>query len=867
MVSRNRSTGLRTVAVAAAFVALAGRPALAQQDTAFFQAAYLTPPPEIAHIITAPQHGNISLESLSPDRRVMLRDVNTGLPTLEDYSKPYHLLGGMFIDPRGNRRRIFTVGTGIGFDLISPQDGSKVEVRAPAGAKASNPQWSPDGKSLAYLVHEPDGTHIYIADAVSGRSRKLTSTPLLATLASYNFFAGRLGFASIVQTPYHWTANSQAIITVVIPRGRGSAPTPPEQPKHPQIKVARKGTSKLRTFASLLEDQYERDLFEYYSTGQLASIEVRSGKVKTIGRPALINKIDPAPGGDYFRVTLVRKPFSDIVPVNRFGTVEEVWDRAGKVLVTLGETFPDEGDKGKESGIRPKTNLTWRPDGEGFHFLERVPNNEVPEIESAAVEKEAGSEGKPPRWDRLIQWLPPFDSTSMRVVYLHPGPLSIVNYTPDPNLLILSHISSYFALWLDKPDTTYPILDRGRAISSETPGTLMRLPDYYGARMVRLSRDGNSVYLSGTIYADDPFTEGPRTVIQRVEIRTGEESRIFESAADAHEEVVATLDDDFNHLVLSRESPTAVKDYYLVDRENETERRLTNNIDPAPELTAAEHRMIVVTRADGFKFRVWVTLPAGYQPGTRLPALLWQYPREYENQKEYDKGFDRYNKNRFRIVDPLRSMTILTQAGYAVVQPDVPIVGDKGRMNDQYIPDLRNNLSAVIDELDRQGIIDRNRLAIGGHSYGAFSTVNALVHTPFFRAGVAGSGNFNRTLTPFGFQKESRILWEARETYLELSPLLYADRMNGALLLYHGLNDQNVGTHPMNSDHLFHTLNGLGKNVALYMYPHEDHGPRTRETILDLWARWVLWLDKYVKNADRPEARPEVKTAVTGAQE
>src|SRR5690606_29215358 len=322
-------------------------------------------------------------------------------------------------------------------------------------------------------------------------------------------------------------------------------------------------------------------------------------------------------------------------------------------------------------------------------------------------------------------------------------------------------------------------------------------------------------------YSEDPFNEAPRSYIDRLDIRTGERVRVFESAADAHEELVAALDDDFEKFVLSRESPTTVKDYYLVERENGREERLTNNIDHTPEITAAERRMLVITRRDGFKFRAWVTLPADYRPGTRLPALFWFYPREFENQKDYDNRFDRYNKNRFRTVHPLRSVTILTRAGYAVVEPDAPIVGPKGRMNDTYLSDLMHNLAAVIDELDRQEIIDRDRLAIGGHSYGAFSTVNALIHTPFFRAGIAGAGNFNRTLTPFGFQRESRTLWEARDTYLTMTPLLYAERMQGALLLYHGLDDQNVGTNPMNSDFLFRALNGLGKNVVLYMYPHE----------------------------------------------
>ena len=203
-------------------------------------------------------------------------------------------------------------------------------------------------------------------------------------------------------------------------------------------------------------------------------------------------------------------------------------------------------------------------------------------------------------------------------------------------------------------------------------------------------------------------------------------------------------------------------------------------------------------------------------------------------------------------------MEYFVRLGYAVVEPDSPIVGRDGQMNDNYVHDLRTNLSVVIDELDRRALVDRTRLAIGGHSYGAFSAVNAMVHTPFFKAGIAGDGAYNRTLTPIGFQSERRDLWEAPQVYLNMSPFLYANHLTGALLMYHGLADQNVGTDPQNSIRLYHALNGLGKTTALYLYPLEDHGPASKETLLDLWARWSGWLDKHVKNP-----KVEIKKATT----
>jgi dipeptidyl aminopeptidase/acylaminoacyl peptidase len=312
------------------------------------------------------------------------------------------------------------------------------------------------------------------------------------------------------------------------------------------------------------------------------------------------------------------------------------------------------------------------------------------------------------------------------------------------------------------------------------------------------------------------------------------------------------LNDDASELLVTREGPTDVPDSYVRDVTSGEFRQLTQNRDLFPDITNAQRRRYMIERVDGFELALNVTLPQDWQPGQKLPGMIWFYPREYTDQDDYNETLERYNKNSFPNVST-RSMEVLVRAGYVVIQPDAPIVGDEGRMNDNYVHDLRNNLAAVIDFLDAEGVIDRDRLAIGGHSYGAFSTYNAMVHTPFFKAGIAGDGNNNRTLTPFSFQNERRTLWQATEVYLEMSPFFQIDHLNGALLMYHGEHDQNVGTFPIHSWRLQEALEALGKTSALYFYPFEHHGPATVETQLDMWARWVAWLDKYVKNAGREE--------------
>jgi dipeptidyl aminopeptidase/acylaminoacyl peptidase len=373
--------------------------------------------------------------------------------------------------------------------------------------------------------------------------------------------------------------------------------------------------------------------------------------------------------------------------------------------------------------------------------------------------------------------------------------------------------------------------------------------------VVRLASDNKTVYLEGTKYFPDWQRQAPRAFVDKVDFETGQKARLFESKADVAESVVAPLDDDYSKVILTKQSPTMVADSYLRDVKTGAETKLTKNVDFAPEVSQAIRKRIQVTRPrDNYKFYIDVTLPKDYREGTRLPGIIWFYPTEFTSQAEYDQARRTTNINAFPNVGP-RSPEIWVTQGYVVIQPvDFPIVGPDGRMNDHYLDELREDLDITIDTVEKAGYLDRNRLGIGGHSYGAFSTMNAMTHTPYFKAGIAGDGMYNRTLTPNGFQRERRTIWEGKETYLEMSPFLAADRLSGAVLMYHSLEDQNNGTDLTSSVRMMQALRGLGKDAALYMYPYEDHGPATRETDLDQWARWIAWFDTYVKNPAKKDA-------------
>jgi hypothetical protein len=529
-----------------------------------------------------------------------------------------------------------------------------------------------------------------------------------------------------------------------------------------------------------------------------------------------------------------------------------------------------------------RRDIGWRPDGVGLSFLQLEP---------------AKKDSKEPRKDRVLQWLPPFGKDDVKVVYETPTPILGVQYSEDCQTLFLTQTidsqRQISAVDLKEPTTPSVIFKGpagggrggpavgpppaddsdeegiddeqqpgrgpgGRGGAGLAPGLLTR-PSRGGVGVVRVSSTGD-VYVSGTdrprgapadTPTDAPSAGGmpfPKPYLDKVNIKTGKKTRIFEGKGEMLETIDAVDGDEVKLVFTTRQKADVVPDSYLIDLQSGKDTKLTSNVNPAPWFNELQVQRFQVTRVDGFKFWVKVTTPP--RAAGKLPALFWIYPREYADQAAYNAASGRNNaagSGRFAAPTP-RSMTLLTLLGYAVVEPDVPIVGPAGRMNDNYVPDLRNSLWAVLDELDKKGIIDRDRLAVGGHSYGAFSTANALAHTPFFKAGIAGDGNYNRTLTSMTFQTERRQLWDARETYLEMSPLLWANRVHGALLMYHGMDDANVGTNPINAEHMFMALDGLGKPAALYMYPYEGHGPLAKETTLDLWARWVAWLDTYVKN-------------------
>jgi dipeptidyl aminopeptidase/acylaminoacyl peptidase len=791
---------------------------------------YLTPPQEVLDAVLATTMEDLRLDDLDPTGRFFLRTVGDGFPTLASFARRHYDLGQFQIDPAANRERRLTTRSDVGIEVYTRAGQRAAEVDIPEGARVTGASWSPDGSKVGFFAHFPDATHIYVADAASGDSRRITRTPVLATHV----------------TSFEWTEDGEHIVTVLLPEDRGPEPPASAVPETPMVRMTTPDRNTLRTYFDLLEDPREKQLVIYYSTGQLARIDIDSRDVEAIGDPAMIQDVSVSPDGLYFRVTTMKDELSYIVPVNSAGSVDQIWNAAGETLAVLDEEELDlsirgDDDDDDEPDDDERRGLAWRTDGPGLVFLQREPAPERP-----GGDQDEDEDDEEPRMDRVMFWLPPFDSASTQVVYQTEEEIESVRFDASGRTLFLTRVDgdteTVLAVSLDDPAREYPISEDDTEDIHDDPGSLMS-----DEGVVRTSSDGRFAYLSGTRYFEDPLQNAPRPFIDRIEIRTGEKERIFESDADVHEAVNAILDDAVTSLLVTRQSRTMVPNQWLVNLTTGEERQLTFNEDHHPRITAARRETFTITRPDGFESRVSVTLPHDYREGTQLPAMFWFYPREYTEQEAYDESLEDYNRNDFPSVGA-RSMTILTLLGYAIVEPDLPIVGPEGLMNDEYPHDLRNTLATVIDSIAARGWVDRSRIGIGGHSYGAFGTANAMIQTPFFKAGIAGDGNYNRSLTPAGFQRERRQLWEAQDLYVEMSPFFQADRLTGALLMYHGMDDHNVGTHPIHADRMFHALEVLGKIASMYKYPFEDHGPATRETTLDLWARWVAWLDTFVKN-------------------
>ncbi len=788
-------------------VALAGAGALAAQER------YRTPPQVVVDVLDAPP---LPVVGFSQDREWMLLASRASLPSIAELAEPMLRLAGLRINPRTHGPRLAPRYTG--FTLKRIADGLERAVETPAGAKLGIVPWAPDGRRIAYTATWDDRIELWIAATETGRASRVEGLRLNGVLG---------GSCS-------WAPDSGSLLCLAVPAGRGSAPAEPPAPAGPTTQRADGRRAPVRTYQDMLGSPHDERLFEYYATAQLVRVDATTGAVRAVGQPGIFTNADLSPDGRYLLVNRAERPFSYAVPLNLFPQRIEVWTADGAPVRTVAEL--PLGDRIPIRGVRAgPRNVSWRPDRPAtLVWVEALdggdPSNRVEHRDRLVT---AGAEaGAPTELARLEQRIGP-------VRWLERGGQALVTETDRSARLVRTWLLSTEpagTLGLRMVNTRHSedaYADPGAPVMKATPG---------GA-LVQVSPDGRAIYLTGS----GASPEGDRPFLDRLDLATFQAARLWRSEAPYFESVVAVLDADARRIITTRQSLTEPANYVLRDlRARIAPRMLTTFRDPAPQLRAIRRETVRARRNDGVELTGTLYTPPGWQPGQRLPLVLWVYPAEFASADAASQM--RGSPHRFTTIGGASHLFLLTQ-GYAVLDnPSLPVLGGD-TANNGYVPQVVAGARAWIQKMVEMGVADSTRVAVGGHSYGAFTTANLLAHSDLFRTGIARSGAYNRTLTPFGFQSEQRTFWQAPGVYGGMSPFNYADRVNEPILLIHGEADNNSGTFPVQSERFFAALQGHGAVAELVMYPHEAHGYAARETIMDCVARMIEWFDRYLKPA------------------
>jgi len=785
---------------------------LATASVANAQEPYRTPPDVVQRILDAPR---LPMLSPAPNGMPLLLAEPPGLPTIAELSQPMLRLAGRRINPATNGA--FTASRGFVALTLQDSAGGQRPIPTPENASIGGIDWSPDGRWIAFTNTSDDGIALWVADVATAQARALTR-PILN---------GTLGPAC------RWMPSSNALLCQLVPADREAAPAAPRVPVGPIVQRSEGRKAPVRTYQDLLASPNDEALFTYYATSQLALVDVASGTAMTIGQPAIFLDADPAPGGRHVLVERVTKPFSYQVPVNAFPQEIEIWNLTGDRLATiasipLAETTPVDGVR---TGPR---SFQWRPGDEATVVY---------------VEALDGGDNRRPAQvrDRVVSIAAPFTAPVElgRLTNRYAG----IQWGREGIALVseFEWRSRHARTW--RMNTSQPaegwrvIFDRSTEDQYGDPGQPMMTTDAAGRTVLLQSDDGTWIYLRG----QGASPQGDRPFLDRMHLNDRKVERLWQSADDAYETVADVLDTRGRRLITRRETSTEPANYfYMADiRSKMPPRAITALQNPAPELASVRRELVTYPRADGVSLSGTLYYPTDYREGQKVPVVFWIYPREFASADA--AGQVSGSSHRFVLPGGSSHLFLLTQ-GYAVLDnPTLPVVGGD-TANNTYVAQTVAGAKAAIDYLTQRGIADGN-FGVGGHSYGAFATANLLAHSDLFKAGVARSGAYNRTLTPFGFQSERRTFWEARDVYFEMMPFTYADKINEPILLIHGMADNNSGTFPIQSERMYVALMGHGATVDYVQLPFESHGYAARESVMDVVARMIEWFDKYVKGS------------------
>lgn len=790
-----------------------GYAATAQEDI-----SYKTPPKEILDLVDYERAPSVSMDT---KKEYMLLTYRNTYKTLDDLNQEELRLGGLRINPDHNISSTVTYINNIKIRKISDKSEKQV-TGLPAQARLANLIWSPDEKKLAFTHTGTNGLELWVIDIATATARKLQTAAINANLGN----------------PITWFRNSESLILRCIPKGGITLIDPKkEMPKGPIVSQSDGSISQNRTYQDLLKNKTDEYNFEQIVCTELYQVNM-DGSTALYKEKDLYGSVSFSPDGQYLMLSTIQQPFSYVVPLSRFPSAASVYDLDGKLVkkvnaLELAEVMP----KGFMAVRKGKRSMYWRNDKAASLIYVEALDGGDPAMEV-------------PFRDAVYAWDAPFDIAPVLLTQTEQR-FAGIEWGNDT----LAILTDY---WYDtrntrsfifNPAMSNPPLrklyDRNYQDIYSDPGTFQTKKNQYGREVLELV--DHHLFLIG----EGHTKKGQFPFIDKLNLKTLKTNRWYQSKYTDKIEAISELVDIKKGVALVRiESATAYPNYYfrtLGKKEKLTP--ITAFLNPFESIKDVHKEVIKYQRKDGVMLSGTLYLPAGYdkQKKEKLPLLIWAYPAEYKDKNS--AGQSTHNPNAFTF-PYYGSFVYWVTRGYAVLDDAAfPIIGEgTTEPNDNFIEQLVWDAEAAIDAVDALGYIDRKKVGVGGHSYGAFMTANLLSHSDLFACGIARSGAYNRTLTPFGFQSEQRNYWEAKEVYDRMSPFMNAKKMKTPLLLTHGEADNNPGTFTLQTERYFQALKGLGAPVRMVILPKESHSYVAKENILHLLWEQDRFLEEHLKN-------------------
>ena len=778
---------------------------------------YQKPSKEILELVDVPLAPSVLVNDSKDFMILLYRDP---FKSIEDLSKEELRLAGLRIDPKTNIGSRVTYYNNLKTKDLTNHS-NLFQVRGlPLDPKLSNFSFSPDQKKLAFTNTTSFGVEVWVLDLNSNLSKKLTEPKVNANLRGV----------------INWFEDSKSILVKMIPNTKQDIINTEESiPIGPIVSINDGKKAQNRTYQDLLKNKNDEHNFENLAISDLYKVSLNGKNIKWLSK-AMYNRIDFSPDGEYVMVTTIEKPFSYLVPYFRFPYKTVIYTKYGKKIETVVEVpLIEDLPKGFMSVRKGKRKFNWRNDKPASLIF-------IQALDGGNPEKEVVYR------DEIFQLDPPFNGKAKSLIKTINRFRSAI-WGNDSTAII------YDYWWNTRNTKTYLfnpseitfeaeiLFDRNYQNRYTEPGNFVTTRNKMGSYVLVLE-EGNT-FLNGAGYSE----KGQFPFIDQMNLSSKKVSRLYQSEYTDKLENINNYDVEKNQLLVRIESPNEYPNYFIRDLNKKTLSQLTNFPNPFKSIQGIHKEVIDYKREDGLNLSGILYLPLGYDidKKEKMPMILWAYPREFKDQASAAQKTSNPNKFTYpHYGSPIYWVT----KGYVVLdKATFPIVGEgDDEPNDYFRKQLVSNAKAAIDAVDELGYIDRKRIGVGGHSYGAFMVANLLSHSNLFSAGIARSGAYNRTLTPFGFQSEERNYWEAPDVYYNMSPFMHADKMKTPLLIIHGEADNNSGTYPMQSTRYFNALKGLGAKVRLVMLPNESHGYRAKESILHILWEQDQWLEKYVKN-------------------